>query len=151
MKTMEDLSKTTGEYLHKIEERKPSKQALKKMIDAVPSSLSYKNEKGHLPIQRAVWYESSIAYIPLLAIEGVRHNVGGCDKRGGLLVEDPFSTDRHNVLQGLVNTSTPEPDDIACLNVIKELKESNLFLKQDIQDYDLFTWSCHPASQLRFD
>ena len=72
MKTMEDLSKTTGEYLHKLDEKKPSKQALKKMIDAEPSSLSYKNEKGQLPVQRALWDKSSIAYIPLLAIEGVR-------------------------------------------------------------------------------
>ena len=72
MKTMEDLSKTTGEYLHNLPEMKPSKQALKKMIDAVPSSLSYKNEKGQLPVQRALWDKSSIAYIPLLAIEGVR-------------------------------------------------------------------------------
>ena len=157
MKTMEDLSKTTGEYLHKLDEKKPSKQALKKMIDAEPSSLSYKNEKGQLPVQRALWDKSSIAYIPLLAIEGVRHNVGGGDKRGGLLAEYPSSGNyRRNLLQGLVNINTrvpsnPEPDDIACLNVIKELKESNLFLKQDIQDYDLFTWSCHPASQLRFD
>ena len=72
MKTMEDLSKTTGEYLHSLPEMKPSKQALKKMIDAVPSSLSYKNEKGQLPVQRALWLRSSIAYIPLLAIAGVR-------------------------------------------------------------------------------
>ena len=72
MKTMEDLSKTTGEYLHNLPEMKPSKQALKKMIDAEPSSLSYKNEKGQLPVQRALWDKSSIAYIPLLAIEGVR-------------------------------------------------------------------------------
>jgi hypothetical protein len=157
MKTMEDLSKTTGEYLHKLEVKKPSDKTLKKMIDAVPSSLSYKNEKGQLPIQTAVWYESSIAYIPLLAIEGVRHNVGGGDKRGGLLAEYPSPGNyRRNLLQGLVNTNTrvpsnPEPDDIACLNVIKELKESNLFLKQDIQDYHLLTWSCHTASQLRFD
>jgi len=42
------------------------------MIDAVPSYLSYKNEKGQLPVQRALWDKSSIAYIPLLAIEGVR-------------------------------------------------------------------------------
>jgi hypothetical protein len=152
MKTMEDLSKTTGEYLHKIEERKPSKQALKKMIDAVPSSLSYKNEKGHLPIQTAVWYVSSIAYIPFLAIEGVRHNVGGAGKRGGLLVEDPFEDCRQNVLQQLLNVNyDPESNDIACLNAIKELKESNLFLKQDIQDYDLLVFSCYTTSQLRFD
>ena len=74
MKTMEGLSKTTGEYLHNLHEKKPSKQALKKMIELVPSSLSYKNEKGQLPIQRAVWGNaSSVAYIPLRAIEGVRY------------------------------------------------------------------------------
>ncbi len=157
MKTMEDLSKTTGEYLHKIEERKPSKQALKKMIDAVPSSLSYKNEKGQLPIQQAVWKYYTVAYIPLLAIEGVRNNVGGGDKRGGLLslVEDPTFNSRRtcNVLQLLFNvrSNPPEPYDTACLNVIKELKESNLFLEQDIQDCKLFTWSCRTTWQLRFD
>ena len=157
MKTMEGLSKTTGEYLHNLHEKKPSKQALKKMIDAVPSSLSYKNEKGQLPIQQAVWKYYTVAYIPLLAIEGVRNNVGGGDKRGGLLslVEDPAFNSRRtcNVLQLLFNvrSNPPEPYDTACLNVIKELKESNLFLKQDIQDYNLLTWSCRTVRKLRFD
>ena len=153
MKTMEGLSKTTGEYLHNLHEKKPSKQALKKMIELVPSSLSYKNEKGQLPIQRAV--RRSVAYIPLLAIEGVRYNVGGAGKRGGLLVEDLFCDNaRRNVLQLLASIhahSNPEPFDTTCLNVIKELKESNLFLKQDIQDYHLLAESCYTTNQFRFD
>ena len=37
---MKGLSKTTGEYLHNLDVKKPSEKALKKMIDAVPSSLS---------------------------------------------------------------------------------------------------------------
>ena len=37
---MEGLSKTTGEYRHNLDVKKPSEKALKKMIDAVPSSLS---------------------------------------------------------------------------------------------------------------
>ena len=42
-KMMEGLSKTTGEYLHNLQKKKkkkPSEKILKKMIDAVPSSLS---------------------------------------------------------------------------------------------------------------
>ena len=39
-KMMEGLSKTTGEYRHNLDVKKPSEKALKKMIDAVPSSLS---------------------------------------------------------------------------------------------------------------
>jgi hypothetical protein len=34
---------------------------------------------------------------------------------------------------------------------LKRLKESNLFLKQDIQDYELLSWSCFTACHLRFD
>ena len=143
---MEGLSETTGLYLHNLDVKKPSKKTLKKMIDAVPLSISYKNRKGQLPIQNAVWLDGSIPYIPLLATEGVRHNVGGAGKRGGLLVVDPFDM-RNNVLQMLASYAC----DTICLNVLKGLKESNLFLKQDIQDYHLWGWSCHTKSQLRFD
>ena len=151
--TMEGLPETTGEYLHNLHQKKPSKQTLKMMIDAVPSSLSYYNMRGELPIQSAVRKSASVAYIPLLAIEGVRYNVGGADKRGGLHVENSYGIDRRNVLKLLVKmrvASNPEPDDMACLNAIKELKESNLFHKQDIQDYDLLNFSCHTTTQLRF-
>ena len=40
MKTMEGLSKTTGEYLHNLHQKKPGEKISKKMIDAVSSSLS---------------------------------------------------------------------------------------------------------------
>ena len=32
-----------------------------------------------------------------------------------------------------------------------ELRESNLLLKEDIQEYDLLYHACHPGAQLRFD
>ena len=153
-KMMEGLSKTTGEYLHNLHVKKPSEKTLKKMIDAVPLSLSHKDGKGRLPVQKALRRIHSIPYIPLLATEGVRHNVGGAGKRGGLLVEDPLESSRRNVLQYLAimyGKANPEPFEMAYLNVLKGLKESNLFLKQDIQDYNLLAFSCYIECQLRFD
>jgi hypothetical protein len=154
---MEGLSETTGLYLHNLDVKKPNEKVLKKMIAAVPRSLSYKNEEGQLPVQKAVLNGvDGVPYIPLLAIEGVRHNVGGAGKRGGLLVVDPTDSNTHNiqnVLQMLGNfriLSNPEPYDTACLNALKRLKESNLFLKQDIQDYHLLSLSCRTECQLRF-
>jgi hypothetical protein len=124
------------------------------MIDAVPSSLSYKNGKGQLPVQSALRFESSIPCIPLLATEGVRHNVGGAGKRGGLLVVDPANNKRRNGLELIAIMhfpSNPEPFDTVCLNALKRLKEFNLFLKRDIQDYNLLALSCRTTWQLRFD
>jgi len=154
---MEGLSKTTGEYLHNLQKKKkkkPSEKILKKMIDAVPSSLSYENEDGWLPIQSTAWFLASTPCIPYLATEGVRHNVGGADKRGGLLVRHPVDNTRINLLQLLAKVAkktNPVPDDTLCLNVLKTLKESNLLLKQDIQDYNLLASSCRIEGQLRFD
>jgi hypothetical protein len=47
--------------------------------------------------------------------------------------------------------SNPEPFDTACLNALKVLKESNLFLKKDIQNCNLVATSCHIECHLRFD
>ena len=105
-KMMKALSKTTSEYLHNLflnENVSSCHSSIKKMISVVPSSLSYKNEKGMLPIQRIAAaprptmnigllmnMQPLVPYIPLLASEGIRYNVGGGgDKRGGLLVEYP--------------------------------------------------------------
>ena len=154
---MEGLSTTTGEYLHNIYKKNPSEKSLHKMIDAVPSSLSYKYKEGQLPIQTAVCCGGdfiSLPYITFLAIEGVKHNVGGANKRGGLLFEDPFHAERDNVLQMLADFQkkpNSEPYDSACFNVLKGLTESNLFFKKDVQDYDLLLLSCSTARQLRFE
>jgi len=55
------------------------------MIDNVPSSLSYEDAGDCLPIFTAAKDGESAQYVPLLAKEGVDHNVGGDYARGGLL------------------------------------------------------------------
>jgi len=61
-----------------------------------------------------------------------------------MLVEDPSDDDRDHLLQmqlaNLQGFSNPESYNTACLNVITELKESNLFLKQDIQASIACSW-----------
>ena len=85
----EDISDHTGKFLHTLPKKKPDEDTLQKMISASPSSLNYKNEENQLPIQSATSHGDSVRYVPLLAKEGVEHNVGGKDGRGGLLVVDP--------------------------------------------------------------
>ena len=49
---------------------------------------------------------NSVAYVPLLAEQGTKFNVGGDHELGGLLAQDPTSPENLNVLQllvGLVN------------------------------------------------
>ena len=185
-KMMKALSKTTSEYLHNLflnENVSSCHSSIKKMISVVPSSLSYKNEKGMLPIQRIAAaprptmnigllmnMQPLVPYIPLLASEGIRYNVGGGgDKRGGLLVEYPStscSSDRINVLQMLVFARkniapknycgnaimTCANFDRECLKALKALQEANLFFKQDLQKYNLLFWSCLSAgSRSRFE
>ena len=85
---MKKMSDRTGKYLHSLHElddKKPDEDTLQKIIDNVPSCLSYKDEDGWLPIYSAVHFKESVHYVPLLAKEGVKHNVGGDDARGGLI------------------------------------------------------------------
>jgi len=148
------VSAHTGKCLHDLAKTKPDKETLQKMIAAVPLSLSHPNYKGQLPIQSAAWGNHSVGYIPLLAKEGRKHQVGGHDNRGGLLVGDPHDRDRDNVLQLLADLTidtNPVAFDTACRNTMMELRQSNLLLKEDIQDYGLLYYACGPASQLRFD
>ena len=148
------VSAHTGKYLHDIVKTKPDKDTLQKMIAAVPLSLSYTNDEGQLPIQSAVWGNRSVGYIPLLVKEGMTHQVGGHDNRGGLLVGDPRANGRKNVLQLLAamrDDTNPVPTDTAHLKTMMELRESNLLQKEDIQEYDLLYYACHPGAQLRFD
>ena len=79
--------------------------------------------------------------------------VGGEGKRGGLLVGDPSSSPSNmNVLQLLVNIKDDDPSyDSKNLDVLKRLRESNLLCEEDIQQYDLLGWACHPTSNARFE
>ena len=84
---MKQVSDRTGKYLHNLHEHQPDEDTLQKIIDNVPSSLSYEDEwgeeGGEIPIQTAAI--SDVHFVPLLAKEGVKHNVGRDDARGGLL------------------------------------------------------------------
>ena len=84
---MKQVSDHTGKYLHNLGDINPDEDTLLKIIDNVPSSLSYQDEDGWLPIYTASQSKESLQCVPLLAKEGVKHNVGGDDARGGLLGE----------------------------------------------------------------
>ena len=148
-----DISDHTGKFLHNLHEMKPDEDTLKKMISASPSSLNYTDEFEYqeedeyeyetynLPIHSAMYHLESIRYVPLLAKEGVKHKVGGEDGRGGLFVEgrNGFKT-----LQ-LFFTSNTECDK-AFVDVMKELKDANLFTKGDIKNSDLVYRTCRTKS-----
>jgi hypothetical protein len=110
----------------------------------MPSSLSYEDEYGTLPILSAVRYKKSVHYVPLLAKEGVKHNVGGDDARGGLLCDD-------NVLELLACQGSHIDADPLYLDIMKKLRESKLLLREDIRDHDLLYIACNPATLMRFE
>ena len=140
-KFKQDIANRTGEgeLLLTLDEDKPEKEAPKKLIHAFPSSLEYNNDDGQLPIQSAAWNTDSVGYVPLLAEQGVKDNVGGDDKRGGLILGDPAGSANANanvyVLQLLLNVtydSNPTPFDTANLNIMKGLRAMISFSRRII-------------------
>jgi hypothetical protein len=141
-KTIKDASDITGNFLHNLHEKKPDKEVVKKMITAFPSSLSYRHSSiGRVPVHSAVCYPDSLPYVLLLAKEGAKYNVGGDDGRGGLLVSS-----------GLLSLCSLIPKDkgTARLNVIKDLRRSNLIQKKDIRDHNLLIHTCFPECDMIF-
>ena len=57
---MKDISNHTGEYLHNLHKKQPSKDTLKKFIKASPQSLSYKDEDDYLPILTTALCNTSV-------------------------------------------------------------------------------------------
>jgi len=86
----------------------------RQVINAFPSALSLLDDAGRLLIHVAACFNRPVSFVPLLAEEGVKLNVGGEGKRGGLLVEDPNSPHGFNVLQYLASVI-----DYLYLDVIK--------------------------------
>jgi hypothetical protein len=139
---MNELTQATGKALHRLKTSKPSEDTVKQMVEGIPSSLSYKCAASQrFPVQSAVWYTNSIKYLPILAKEGIKHNVGGIDKRGGLLVTDPSDPNDHNpnTLHVLVNIG--DDSDVIPLNAMKVLRKARLLVKTDIKEQDLLQWS----------
>ena len=75
-KAMKQVSDHTGKYLHKLHdlhEHQPDEDTLQKVIDNVPSSLSYdENTNGYPSIESAVLDKECVHYVPHLAKEGVK-------------------------------------------------------------------------------
>ena len=152
-----DISHHTGEFLHRLEEKKPDEDTLQKMISASPSSLNYVNAKGHLPIHSALDNCDSVRYAPLLAKEGVKLKVGGEAARGGLLAIHPASEYGGNTLECLGRCGyddNPKRDQVdeACVDVMKKLREVNLLTNEDVRDYNLLYYTAYSqGGKLRFN
>jgi len=150
---MNGLTQATGKALHRLKTSKPSEDTVKQMVEGIPSSLSYKDDASQLfPVQSALWYTRSIKYLPILAKEGIKRNVGGRVKRGGLLAVDPRADRNRNTLESLVSINNPSnaiPLDTAYLNAMKELRKAGLLVKKDIKE--LLYLACRPEARMRFE
>eukprot|EP00979_Chaetoceros_neogracilis_P017005 scaffold10171_cov446-Chaetoceros_neogracile.AAC.11 len=152
-KMMNGFTQATCKALHRLKKSKPSCDIVKQMVEGIPSSLSYKVDASQmLPVQSAVGYIDSIKYLPVLAKEGIKHNVGGIDNRGGLLAANPRDDDNWSTLQLLVSAVDPTnviPFDTTCVNAMKELRKDGLLVKTDVSE--LLYRACHPAAKMRFE
>ena len=147
-----------GESMHRVHEHKPSIEAMEKVVKKFPSTLSYEDDYERIPIQKAAYYNDENnnnefavpEYVPALAKEGVRHQIGGEDSRGGLLNQDPIDSDGWNTLQ-LLCYETSQSNEVSRLASVKELRKLGLLQKKDIQEYNLLYTSAFCGKQSLFD
>ncbi|GFH44095.1 hypothetical protein CTEN210_00569 [Chaetoceros tenuissimus] len=148
----EKIEQSFGESLHKLHEHEPSFEAVEKVVQKFPSTLSYADEEdGMIPIQTAATGDGGLEYVSILAKEGSENKVGGEDARGGLLMIDPSDEDGWNTLQMLCNYYDDDDDDDDAVQMLKELRQAGLLLKGDIRQYELLNISCYKQSQKRFE
>jgi hypothetical protein len=140
-----------------------TEEDIRTVIQCVPGALSYEDEDGRLPIENAAWRynsnntlmdASAVSFIPVLAEEGIKNNVGGKESRGALLRDDE---DGCNVLNHLSRISENDCDidhesfDLRYLDCIKRLRQMGLFRKKDIENHDLLWDSCDYIRSQRFN
>ena len=131
------------EHLHRDEDcifRDMSKSEVEideTILKICPDFLSSKNRSDQLPIHRATRTRFEADNVAMLAKHGMKHDVGGKDSRGGLLVR---TGQGFNVLQRIRNVETFE-----------KLANSDppLFFKQDILDYDLLHFAVKDENMAR--
>ncbi|GFH58461.1 hypothetical protein CTEN210_14937 [Chaetoceros tenuissimus] len=153
------IEKAFGESICVLKDHKPSLEAVEKVANKFPSTLTYRNDRGRIPIQHAVISCNGYEYVPVLAEEGMKHEVGGEDARGGLLMVDPYKNWGLNTMQLLASVRSYDGEDdddrrhsdVKRLNLLKELREMDLLLKRDIQEQHLLACSCWKLSQMRFE
>ncbi|GFH46464.1 hypothetical protein CTEN210_02938 [Chaetoceros tenuissimus] len=163
MKTIQSTKKklvdTFGQSLHRLGDFKPKESTVETVVKKFPASMKILNEENQLSIQACIWHISNHAlkYIPLLAKEGMKHNVGGEESRGGLLTTDP-SWDggvSWNTLQlalgmsGDADTATKDFDK-GIVRVLETLKKEKVLKKEDVSELNLIWYSARKNCQLRF-
>ncbi|GFH44078.1 hypothetical protein CTEN210_00552 [Chaetoceros tenuissimus] len=145
----EKIEEAFGKSIHKLGDHTPSFEAVEKVATKFPSTLSYQ-VGGSLPIQSAAG-NNAFEYVPVLAKEGVKYEVGGEDARGGLLTIDPFEDRGWNTLHWLFAVLANGNNGAKRLNVMKELRKMGLLLKKDIQEYQLLRYTCDEKCKERFE
>ena len=167
----EGITNDAGLFLHEnLDDNKHTQEEIKTLVQCVPGSLScicvrhfkgvdddddYEHQELVLPIQSTVCdyadekSAKAVSFIPLLAEEGSKLNVGGDGMRGGLL----FVTDyTDNLLRLLVQAGGDGHDfDSVCLDVMKRLRKMDLLKKEDIKEYGLLECAMYSWAEQRFE
>ena len=92
LSTKEKLAENFGKSLHRLGNFKPEESIVETVVKKFPDAMKIRSKKkNRLPIHACVRtrIQCGAPYIPLLAREGTKHDVGGEEKRGGLLTLDP--------------------------------------------------------------
>lgn len=151
-----------------LDYEKHTENEIRTLIQSVPDTLTMKNSDGMYPIQSITWDYSddgfnakAIPFLPVLADEGAKLNVGGDGMRGGVLIKSCRDEESDCVLEELISVRQCEDEcsdaekrkhiESLCLDAIKNLRELGLFEKDDIRRYNLLSKSCHPSSIDRFN
>jgi len=115
---LQDMTNDAGEFLHNLNVVKHSDNEVKAVIQAFPTALSHASVNGKFPIHKALRSEVSVPFIPVLAAESIKFNIGGGeDKRGGLLSEDPQDPDSLNLLQSGFRRNVLHCNNIAIIGI----------------------------------
>ena len=138
----EEISKVVANALFNLKISQPKIEHVKRLIQAFPDSLKCENTSyhGYLPIVQLTFYpkqdngKKGSHYVTALALEGLKHNVGGENMRGGLLCV----SNEKNILQRL----SMQCSDDWYLEALKDLRNHKLLLKKDILDFSLLYYSC---------
>ncbi|GFH44094.1 hypothetical protein CTEN210_00568 [Chaetoceros tenuissimus] len=148
----EKIEKAFGESMHRLGwNHKPSFEAVEKVVQKFPSTLSCVDGNASIPIQ-TVAIGDGPQYVPVLAKQGIKYNVGGEDARGGLLAADPTHEVGWNTLQWLVTVlENSEEKDAKKADVLKQLQKSGLLVKKDIQEQKLLYLCCFSHRKKRFE
>ncbi|GFH44098.1 hypothetical protein CTEN210_00572 [Chaetoceros tenuissimus] len=145
------IEKALGESMYYLEKHKPTFEAVEKVVNKFPSTLSYEDEDGRIPIQEAA-LGNGPQYVPVLAKQGIKHKLGGKNTRGGLMIANAADDDGWNTLQWLVAVlADDDEEDAKKVDVLKQLQKSGLFVKKDIQELDLLFLSCYSHCKKRFE